>query len=83
MNRTVLSGARILLAFVRRAEMSRDDRVSYDVIYNNKQDRLPKPFCGFCRTIRTGSSLSMKLTSSWRRASSNTVGLNSPTWPQL
>ena len=43
MNRTVLSGARILLAFVRRAEMSRDDRVSYDVIYNNK-DRLPKPF---------------------------------------
>jgi len=43
MNRTIPNGAAILLAFVRRMEVGRDDRASYDFIYNNKQDKLPKP----------------------------------------
>lgn len=43
MNRTIPNGAAILLAFIRRTEVSRDDRASYDVIYANRQDRLAKP----------------------------------------
>jgi len=43
MNRTIPNGARILLAFVRRTEVGRDDRASYDVIYNNKQGKFAKP----------------------------------------
>lgn len=43
MNRTIPSGAAILLTFIRKTEVGRADRASYDVIYNNKQDRLPKP----------------------------------------
>lgn len=43
MNRTIPHGAAILLAFIRKTEVGRDDRASYDVIYNNKQDKLPKP----------------------------------------
>lgn len=41
MNRTIPRGAAILLAFIRKTEVGRDDRASYDVIYNNKQDKLP------------------------------------------
>lgn len=43
MNRTIPDGAAILLAFVRRTEVGRDDRASYDVIYANKQGKLRKP----------------------------------------
>ncbi|MCL4218776.1 MAG: hypothetical protein KJ052_17470, partial [Candidatus Hydrogenedentes bacterium] len=43
MDRTVPAGAAILLDFVRRTEVGRDDRASYDVIYGHKQNRLPKP----------------------------------------
>ncbi|WP_313194591.1 hypothetical protein [Shinella zoogloeoides] len=43
MNRTIPNGAAILLAFIRKTEVGRDDRASYDVIYNNKQGHLPKP----------------------------------------
>lgn len=43
MNRTIPRGAAILLAFIRKTEVGRDDRASYDVIYGNKQDKLPKP----------------------------------------
>ncbi|MCP8894308.1 hypothetical protein KYK29_05150 [Shinella daejeonensis] len=42
MNRTIPNGARILLAFIRKTEVGRDDRASYDVIYGHKQGRLPK-----------------------------------------
>lgn len=43
MNRTIPRGAWILLAFIRKTEVGRDDRASYDVIYGNKQSKLPKP----------------------------------------
>jgi muramidase (phage lysozyme) len=43
MNRTIPRGAWPLLSFVRRTEVGRDDRASYDVIYGHKQDKLPKP----------------------------------------
>ncbi len=43
MNRVIPHGAALLLAFIRKIEVGRDDRASYDVIYNNKQDRLLKP----------------------------------------
>ncbi len=43
MDRTVPAGAAILLDFIRKTEVGRDDRASYDVIYANKQDRLAKP----------------------------------------
>lgn len=43
MDRTVPTGAAILLDFIRQTEVSWKDRASYDVIYANKQNRLPKP----------------------------------------
>src|SRR5690606_22262858 len=43
MDRTVPAGAAILLDFIRQTEVGRQDRASYDVIYANKQNRLPKP----------------------------------------
>ena len=43
MDRTVPSGAAILLDFIRKTEVGRDDRASYDVIYANKQGKLAKP----------------------------------------
>ncbi len=43
MDRTVPAGAALLLDFVRRTEVGRDDRASYDVIYANKQGKLAKP----------------------------------------
>ena len=43
MDRTVPPGAAILLDFVRRTEVGREDRASYDVIYANKQGKIPKP----------------------------------------
>ena len=43
MDRTVPKGAAILLAFIRKTEVGRDDRASYDVIYDYKQSRLAKP----------------------------------------
>ena len=43
MDRTVPTGAAILLDFIRKTEVGRDDRASYDVIYANKQSKLPKP----------------------------------------
>ncbi|QFI66838.1 Flagellar protein FlgJ [peptidoglycan hydrolase] [Sinorhizobium alkalisoli] len=36
-------GAAILLDFIREAEVGRGDRASYDVIYGNNQDKLPRP----------------------------------------
>lgn len=43
MNRTIPNGAAILLAFIRKTEVGRDDRASYDVIFANKQGKLAKP----------------------------------------
>lgn len=43
MNRTIPNGAAILLAFIRKTEVGRDDRASYDVIYANKQGKLARP----------------------------------------
>ncbi|WP_439273526.1 hypothetical protein [Pseudochrobactrum sp. HB0163] len=43
MDKTVPAGAAILLNFIRKVEVGRDDRASYDVIYGNNQHRLPKP----------------------------------------
>lgn len=43
MDPTVPRPAAMLLDFIRQTEVSRQDRASYDVIYANKQDRLPKP----------------------------------------
>lgn len=43
MDRSVPAPAAILLAFVRRTEVGRDDRASYDVIYANKQGKLRTP----------------------------------------
>ncbi len=43
MDRTVPAGAAILLDFIRKTEVGRDDLASYDVIYANKQGRLAKP----------------------------------------
>lgn len=43
MDKTVPNGAAILLAFIRKTEVGRDDRASYDVIYGHKQGKLAKP----------------------------------------
>lgn len=43
MDKTVPRGAAILLDFIRDTEVGRSDRASYDVIYANKQHKLPKP----------------------------------------
>ncbi|MBP2237139.1 muramidase (phage lysozyme) [Sinorhizobium kostiense] len=43
MDQTVPSGAAILLDFIRETEVGRGDRASYDVIYGNNQDKLPRP----------------------------------------
>lgn len=43
MDRTVPAGAALLLDFIRKTEVGRDDRASYDVIYANKQGKLAKP----------------------------------------
>lgn len=43
MDRTVPAGAAILLDFIRKTEVGRDDRASYDVIYGHNQNKLPKP----------------------------------------
>lgn len=43
MDRTIPNGATILLAFIRKTEVGRDDRASYDVIYANKQGKLSTP----------------------------------------
>lgn len=41
--KAIPAGAKILLAFIRKTEVGRDDRAAYDVIYGHKQDRLPTP----------------------------------------
>jgi len=43
MDRTVPDGAALLLDFIRKTEVGREDRASYDVIYANKQGKLAKP----------------------------------------
>lgn len=43
MDITVPAGAAVLLDFIRKTEVGRQDRASYDVIYANKQSKLPKP----------------------------------------
>ncbi|MEN5297537.1 hypothetical protein ABE530_04175 [Brucella sp. TWI559] len=42
MDKTVPLGAAILLDFIRKTEVGRVDRASYDVIYGNNQNKLPK-----------------------------------------
>ncbi|WP_374834245.1 hypothetical protein [Paenochrobactrum pullorum] len=43
MDKTVPTGAAILLDFVRLIEVGRTDRASYDIIYGRNQSKLPKP----------------------------------------
>lgn len=43
MDKTVPSGAAILLDFIRVTEVGRGDRASYDVIYGHNQGKLAKP----------------------------------------
>lgn len=43
MDKTVPASAALLLDFIRKTEVGRDDRASYDVIYANKQGKLPRP----------------------------------------
>lgn len=43
MDKTVPPAAAIILDFIRKTEVGREDRASYDVIYGHKQNRLPKP----------------------------------------
>ena len=43
MDKTVPAGAAILLDFIRKTEVGRTDRASYDVIYGHNQNKLPKP----------------------------------------
>ena len=43
MDKTVPTGAAILLDFIRKTEVGRVDRASYDVIYGHNQNKLPKP----------------------------------------
>ena len=43
MDKTVPAGAAILLDFIRKTEVGRVDRASYDVIYGQNQNKLPKP----------------------------------------
>ncbi|WP_022711844.1 membrane protein [Pseudochrobactrum sp. AO18b] len=43
MDKTVPAGAAILLDFIRRTEVGRTDRASYDVIYGHNQGKLSKP----------------------------------------
>lgn len=43
MDKTVPPGAALLLDFIRDTEVGRMDRASYDVIFANKQGKLPKP----------------------------------------
>ncbi|RBO89322.1 hypothetical protein [Pseudochrobactrum asaccharolyticum] len=43
MDKTVPTGAAILLDFIRKTEVGRVDRASYDVIYGHNQNKLSKP----------------------------------------
>ncbi len=43
MDKTVPAGAAILLDFIRKTEVGRTDRASYDVIYGHNQGKLSKP----------------------------------------
>ncbi|WOC14582.1 hypothetical protein [Pseudochrobactrum sp. MP213Fo] len=43
MDKTVPAGAAILLDFIRKTEVGRVDRASYDVIYGHNQNKLHKP----------------------------------------
>ena len=43
MDKTVPAGAAILLDFIRKTEVGRTDRASYDVIYGHNQNKLSKP----------------------------------------
>lgn len=43
MDKTVPPGAAILLDFIRKVEVGRVDRASYDVIYGHNQNKLSKP----------------------------------------
>lgn len=43
MDKTVPAGAALLLDFIRKTEVGRDDRASYDIIYGQKQHKLDKP----------------------------------------
>lgn len=43
MDKTVPLGAAMLLDFIRKTEVGRADRASYDVIFGHNQDKLPKP----------------------------------------
>lgn len=43
MDKTVPAGAAILLDFIRKTEVGRTDRASYDVIYGKNQGKLRKP----------------------------------------
>lgn len=43
MDKTVPFGAAVLLDFIRQTEVGRIDRTSYDVIYRNNQNKLPRP----------------------------------------
>ncbi|MDX0127400.1 hypothetical protein GOC15_22760 [Sinorhizobium meliloti] len=43
MDKTVPPGAAILLDFIRKTEVGRSDRASYDVIYASKQGKLKQP----------------------------------------
>lgn len=42
-HKAIPEAARLLLSFIRKTEVGRDDRASYDVIYANKQGKLAKP----------------------------------------
>lgn len=43
MDRTVPAGAAILLDFIRKTEVGREDRASYDIIFGHNQGKLPTP----------------------------------------
>lgn len=43
MDKTVPTGAALLLDFIRQTETGRSDRASYDVIYGHNQGKLPRP----------------------------------------
>lgn len=68
MDKTVPTGAAMLLDFIRKIEVGRTDRASYDVIYGHNQDKLPKPItsmtigelvdaqAGFTRRFKSSAS---------------------------
>lgn len=60
MDRTVPPGAAILLDFIRGLETGRSDSSAYNVIYANKQDKLPKPI-----TTMTVAELQEHQTEGW------------------